>query len=117
MSARLNFQFFAGFINAREQALSLFVLRQVEEELDDPGAVAMEMLLQAHDGTIPLRPKGLLVEQFIRKPLAAKNLRMHANDEHLLIVGTIEDAIRRVPADGRSCAKENRASAPRHSVV
>ncbi len=28
----------------------------------------------------------------IWKPLAAKNLRMHANDKHLLIVGTIEDA-------------------------
>ena len=82
------------FINALEQALSLFVLRQVEEELDDPGAITMEMFLQVHDGTIPILPNGLvlLVEQFMRKSLGTKNLRMHANDEHLLVVGTIEDA-------------------------
>ena len=80
-------------INALEKSLSLFVLRQVEEDLDDLGAVMVEMLLQVHDGMIPLFPNGLpLVEQFMRKPLAAKNLRMHANDEHLLVVGTIEDA-------------------------
>jgi hypothetical protein len=79
-------------INALEKSLSLFVLRQVEEELDDPGAVTVEMLLQVHDGTIPLLPDGLLVEQLFRKPLAAENLRMHANDEHLLVIGTIEDA-------------------------
>ena len=34
----------------------------------------------------------LLVAQLFRKPLAAENLRMHANDQHLLVVGTIEDA-------------------------
>ena len=31
-------------INAIEKALSLFVLRQVEKELDDPGAVTVKML-------------------------------------------------------------------------
>ena len=86
------FPVLARLINALEESLSLLVLRQVEEDLDDPGAVTVKMLLQIHDGTIPLLPNGLLVEQLIRKPLTAENLRMHANDEHLLIVGTIEDA-------------------------
>jgi hypothetical protein len=41
-------------INAFEEPLSLFVLRKVEEELEDPSAVAVEVLLQVHDGKIPL---------------------------------------------------------------
>src|ERR1700689_1682488 len=64
----------------------------MEEELEDTGAVTVEMLLQVDDGTIPLLPDGLLVEQLSRKPLTAENLRMHPNDEHLLIVRAIENA-------------------------
>ena len=33
-----------------------------------------------------------LVAQLFGKPLAAENLRMHPNDQHFLIVGTVEDA-------------------------
>ena len=72
----------------------------MEKELDDPGAVTVEMLLEVHNGTIPLLPDGLLLEQLIRKALAAENLRMHADDEHLLVVGTIEDA--NAPAFGQT---------------
>ena len=32
------------------------------------------------------------VAQLFRKPLAAQNLRMHPNDQHFLVIGTIEDA-------------------------
>jgi len=39
-------------INAFKKALSLFVFRQMEEELDDLGAVTVEMLLQVHDRAI-----------------------------------------------------------------
>ncbi len=78
-------------INAFEKALSLFVLRQMEEELDDTGAISMEMLLQVHDGTISFLPNRFLVAQLIRKAFVAENLRMHPHDENLLIVGTIED--------------------------
>jgi len=49
-------------INALAEALLLFVLRQVEGDLDDPGTVTVEMFLQVDDGTIPLLPNGLLVE-------------------------------------------------------
>jgi hypothetical protein len=77
-------------INVLEKPLPLFVLRKVEEELEDLGSVTVEMFLQVLEETIPFLPDGLLIQ--VRKPLAAENLRMHANDEHLLIIGTIEDA-------------------------
>jgi hypothetical protein len=63
----------------------------MEEELDDTGAITMEMLLQVHDGTIPFLPNGFLVSQLFRKAFVPEKLRMHPNDENLLIVGTIED--------------------------
>jgi hypothetical protein len=50
------------------------------------------MLLHLCDGTIPILPEGLLVEEFIRKSLSSENLRMHTNYKHFLIVGTVEDA-------------------------
>ena len=40
-----------------------------------------------------------LVAQLFRKPLAAENLRMHPNDQHFLVIGTIEDAD--LPAFGK----------------
>jgi hypothetical protein len=58
-------------ISAVKESLSLFVLRKVKEELEDPGAVRVETLLQLHGRTIPLAPDGLLVEQLSPKPLAA----------------------------------------------
>src|ERR1039458_8725067 len=78
-------------INAREESLPLFPLRQMKEELDDPGAVTVKMLLQVHDGTIPLLPNGRLVVQLVWKPFVPEKLRMYSNDENLLIVGAIED--------------------------
>src|SRR5665647_2883348 len=50
------------------------------------------MLFQIHDGTIPTLPDCLCIQQLLWKLLAAENLRMHLDDEHFLVVGTIEDA-------------------------
>jgi len=50
------------------------------------------MLLQVHDGTIPVLPDGRRVRQLIRQLLAEKKFRMHAHDEHFLVIRTIEDA-------------------------
>src|ERR1039457_2221468 len=79
-------------VNTFNKSFSLLSLRQVKKEFDDPGAVAIEVALQIHDGTIPLQPDGFFIAQLFRKPLAAENLRMHSNDQDLLVVGTIEDA-------------------------
>jgi len=104
------FDVVAGFeaLSGPQRSPSLFVLRLVQEDLDDPGAVAVKMRLEIHDGTIPLRPDGLRVEQFLRQPLREQDLGMHANDEHFLVVGAIEDATPRslIPAPCR-CAVED----------
>jgi hypothetical protein len=52
----------------------------------------MKVLLQVHDGAIPLLPDVLLVAQFFGQPLAAENLRMHSNDQHFLVIRAVEDA-------------------------
>ena len=64
----------------------------MEENLDDARAIAVEMALMIHDRLITLLPNGHLVLQLVRKPLTGKKLGMHAHDEHLFVVGTIEDA-------------------------
>ena len=70
-------------INAFEKTRALFVVRLVEEELDDPCAIAVEMLLQIHDGTVSFVPQVFRIEQLSRKTLATENSRMHADDEHV----------------------------------
>ena len=79
-------------IDAREESLSLLLVREMQKDLHDPRAVAMKVLLHVHDGAIPLLPDVLLVAQLLGKPLAAENLRMHSNDQHFLVIGTVEDA-------------------------
>jgi hypothetical protein len=78
-------------IDTLKESLPLFFVRKVEEYLDNPRAVTMKVLLQVHDGAIPLLPNDLLVAQFLGKPLAAKKLRMYPNDEHFFVVRPIED--------------------------
>jgi hypothetical protein len=94
------FPILVRFINPFEESLSLFILRQVKEDFDDPGAVSVEMFFQVHDGTIPVLPKVLLVAQLLRETLIAENLRMHANDQYVLVIRAIEDAY--APAFGKA---------------
>ena len=53
---------FVRLINAFEESLSLFILRKMEEELEDAGAVTVEMLFQVDNGTIPLLPDIRLID-------------------------------------------------------
>lgn len=78
-------------VNAHKEALSLLVLRQMEKDLDDTRAIAVEVLFQVNDGAVPVIPDCSLVKQLIREPLAAQNLRVRANDQHFLVVRAIED--------------------------
>src|SRR5665213_3021560 len=79
-------------IDALQESLSLFMLRQVKKKLNDPGAATVEMFLQIHDGLIPVLPNCFLFDQLVRHSLALKNFRMDANDQHVLVIGTIENA-------------------------
>jgi hypothetical protein len=51
----------------------------------------MKMPLQIYDGAIAPIPYGFLVAQLCRKSLAAKKLGMDPNDQHVFVIGTIED--------------------------
>ena len=75
-----------------QETLPLLLLREVQEELDDAGSVAVEMALQIRDRPIPLVPDRLVVVRRVREPFAAEDLGMHADDQHLLVVGPVEDA-------------------------
>ena len=62
MSASTEFPVLFRLIDALKEALSLFLLREVEEELDDPGSVDVEVSLQIHDRTISVVPELLVVD-------------------------------------------------------
>src|SRR5665647_3197855 len=47
-------------IDALKETPSLFLLREVEEKLDDAGSVTVEVSLHIHDGTIPVVPNRLV---------------------------------------------------------
>ena len=79
-------------VNTSQETLALLFLREVEVELHDAGSVDMEMFLQIHDRMIPIAPDRLFAVRRIRDAFAAKNLGMHSNDQHFLIIGSIEDA-------------------------
>src|SRR5207249_3595567 len=78
-------------INAVEKTLPLLFLRNVEEEFHDACAISMEMAFQIHDRAVPVSPDRLLIENFCRKPLAEQDFRMHADDQHFLVIGPVEN--------------------------
>src|SRR5437870_6717125 len=68
-------------VDAGKKAAALLVLGNVEEKFNDARSVAVKMVFQIHDGTIPVPSDGLFVEQFFRQPLAVENLGMRS-EEH-----------------------------------
>ncbi len=68
----------------------LLVLREVEEELDDARPVRVQVLLETGNRAVALWPDGLRIS--LRNSLGGEDLRMHAHDQHLLIVGAVENA-------------------------
>jgi hypothetical protein len=60
----------------------------MEEDLDDSRSVSVKMILQVHDGTVAPLPNRLLVAELLGEAFVAENLRMHEDDEHLLVVGS-----------------------------
>ena len=64
----------------------------MQKKFDNPGAVAMEMPFKIGDGLVALFPNCLLINQLFRDSLAVQNLSVDASDEHLFVIGAIEDA-------------------------
>lgn len=93
MSAALYFQFFSGWsTRAFEEALALLFRREVEEELDDAAAMVPEMALQVQDRTVAVMSDALAVLLRVQDVFSPQNIGMHAGDQHLLVVGPVEDA-------------------------
>ncbi len=63
----------------------------MEEELDDPDPVVDEVALPVVDLAKAPLPEVLALRRG-GEPLPREDLGMDANDEHLLVVGTVEDA-------------------------
>src|ERR1035438_148232 len=93
-------------IDALKESLSLLIVRKVQEYLDDLCGVAMKVLLQIDDRAKPLLPNVLVVAQLFGEPLAAEKLRVHSNNEHLFVIGTVEDADPAAFGKAASCAPE-----------
>src|ERR1700733_8358173 len=79
-------------VEASEEPPSLLVLGYVEEELHDPRAAPLEMVLEGVDVLEPLLPKPVPVVQTGRQMLSDKQFRMDADDQDLLVVRPVEDA-------------------------
>src|SRR6202011_1326584 len=89
---KAEFPIFVRFVNSLKKALALLVFRQVQIEFDNPSAVAVQVSFQTHNGPKSALPDGLLVERSTPNSLAAENLGVHADDQHLLVIGSVEYA-------------------------
>ena len=95
-------------IDAFEKALSLLLLREVQEELDDAGSIAVEVSFQIDNGfRTVFALYCLLVTRHLRESLTLENFGMYADDQHLLVIGSVGSAQSqwRAPrAPGAACA-------------
>ena len=62
------FPVLSRLFNAREKPFALLILRQVQEEFDDPRARAVQMPFEAVDGTIAMTPALFSVGAWARRP-------------------------------------------------
>src|SRR5262249_20575537 len=74
-----------------EEALALFFLGDVQEELEDQRAALREVTLESADALEALVPD-VLRHQLARQALARQHLRMHPRNQHILVVRAVEDA-------------------------
>src|SRR5664279_1296113 len=64
----------------------------MQEKLDDPGSIMVQMPFQIGNRPVALLPEVLCLQRLARQPFAAKNLRLYTHDQHLFVVGAVEDA-------------------------
>ena len=86
----MNFQFLLGLVDALEQLLALLVLRHVEPELENHGALLRQIPLVVRDRPQAGRPR-TSSDGGSGQLLRGEELGVHAHDEHLLVVAAIED--------------------------
>src|SRR5271166_4461992 len=65
----------------------------MQKEFDDARAVAIEMALEVHDRAIARLPERLFAAAgATRQALRREDFRMNPDDQHLLVIRTVEDA-------------------------
>src|SRR6185437_16372639 len=64
----------------------------MQEELDDPRSIPVEMFFQIDDRMEAMFPEVVRIEQFLREPFRFEDVAMNANDQHLFVIRTIENA-------------------------
>ncbi len=79
-----------GLQDAIEQALSLLLPGDMQEDLDDARAVLREVPLEAVDRAVALLPDALLLA-VVGQRLCEQDLGVHPDDQHLLVIGAVED--------------------------
>jgi hypothetical protein len=99
---RVELPFLAGAVESRDEPLLLDRLRDVQEELDDLRAVAVEVALEGIDVLVALLPERL-VSLAGREALRREPLRMHLQRDDLLVVRAVEDADASPP---RQCVRD-----------
>jgi hypothetical protein len=62
-------------VDAGKEALALFILRKMEEELDDTSPVGVEMSFEIRDRTMTVVPKGLIVLRRVGESSARRSSR------------------------------------------
>src|SRR5471032_2918225 len=62
----------------------------MKEEFDHPRSVSVEVFFQILDRAIALMPERLVIVRWVHKGFAAKQFWMHADNQYLLIVRSIE---------------------------
>ena len=87
----------------------------MQKKLNNLSTVAVEVMFQIRGGMISFLPDGLFVARLFRKPLAEENFRMHPDDHHFLIIGTIEDAD--APTLGQATGRRQQTSCSSSSAL
>src|SRR6202042_1595613 len=79
-----------GAVDPLQKADALLLARDVEEQLDDLEPVVDEPALPLIDLLVATGPDAAAPGRR-REPLVVEELRVHAHDEHLLVVGAVEE--------------------------
>ena len=82
----------ARVIQSVQKPATLFLLGEVQEDLDHLRPVAIEMTFESVDVVMATTPKCVVRRLSGAIGVGSEPFRMHAYDEHVLVVGPIEDA-------------------------
>ncbi len=81
-----------GRVDACEEPFALLIVREVQEELQDDGTVAREVMLEGVDVLEAMAPELRCRSAIRREILAREHVGVHARDDQLFVIGAVEDA-------------------------